>query len=1351
MIGRTSWLTCSLLMLFISSGAFAANLTCRIIGNNQDFVVEFDVRGSTNYQEVVFSGGNESDTLWYTQQEKSGPSYVFNEQRLVVGENYKIRIEVERGQGSSSRAHYYWIVNGNKEYQESKDADLKSGTINGVGVGLESLSCTPGDVTPPPTYSEDAQYEFGVARCTGSGACTIPLQKSYSYTPLVFVMPTIDSSDPDGDGPATVNVTSVSKTSVTIEQLDALPNRASQAMTEISYFVMEPGIQTIGGHQFVAGYIDTQARASKSGPDSSERIDFSEFGFERFSQDPVVLHQIQTNNNNNWKTSGILQPNRSSVRMFVELSASSTNISQPERIAFLAAMTTSGVLSDDGFNFQIGRETAKQQGSLLSACNDLHSTSLTKIEGLIINKQERRGGHGGWLRRCQINGNQFSFVVDEDFSDRTHLPEKSGYFAFANNLPDVCEVAPYAVQSWVNASNSSITFGGGASVIGTKDLLGEVGFGRVNKAFQTQTACDGKECIANSQLLVPTPDVITIDTGNTTANLGWNPSVEDVPNTKYRRLTIQTGTYRFPAGEYQIGELTVSAGATIIFPNNTILKVNRLSISGGSKVEVSSPNGSLFIWAENGTQSASVSIATDNPNPIKASMFSRDSLTLSGSARVEGTLTARVLSLQGSASVINRDNECGLPPSNNYEIRLDPTSDIALICENIAINATVYNNDVVDSSFNGRIEFRDSGGLLGAETARSGVATFQLGASSSGTKSGIYARAILDGNQTDSATSGEFKFVPFKFDVDDLSVIAGRTQETSARVLACNDGSSTVDSNYSGIPSVSSNLQIPATGVGVLSYSPEFNSGRSSSVLSFDETGQLLVTLTDSRYNCSGFDDCPLDGGFSELTGQFIVRSRPWTFAICDSSLSGEAALQNGTSDGGNGFVAAGESFSVDVLPIRWSGSPGQENANVPIETSSFCNTNLMTQNFFNAQSPSVTVSLSSEVASPAGGVDGLLPAAAVPNAKSPVSPYQISNLIWSEVGSLKLNADGVIIGGYFGQGINQGYRNVGRFYPKYFQVTGDTIWNYPGSGLSEQTFAYMNQPFEGVEFYVEALNTQGNTVQNYGRFDSSVTASFALYESNSSYVSRFFSPTPSKSWVVDGSRSLGTFSLNNSSPSPSCSSELCWAKAEASEDYQDGPFNTLAGTPSSISITDAGINNVDPISYPSGTGVQPQLLSTQPKLVFGRAVLDSVGGVTSSTINIPLRVEYWDGSNFVVHSDDSSSRLFGINIESSNNDIWVENGATAADVTLAAGGSVTSGQSNSITVAQSAPVRQQTQVWLELQSGTNSAPWLRYRWQDTNRSEVDGEEDPSAVVTFGIFRGNDRVIFRGEPGLTGQ
>lgn len=77
--------------------------------------------------------------------------------------------------------------------------------------------------------------------------------------------------------------------------------------------------------------------------------------------------------------------------------------------------------------------------------------------------------------------------------------------------------------------------------------------------------------------------------------------------------------------------------------------------------------------------------------------------------------------------------------------------------------------------------------------------------------------------------------------------------------------------------------------------------------------------------------------------------------------------------------------------------------------------------------------------------------------------------------------------------------------------------------------------------------------------------------------------------------------------------------------------------------------------------------------------------------------------------------------------------------------------------------LREQVRVWLRVNSTPPSAlpaeeviqcnsdgiiddqSWLRFNWRN------NGDEDPPAVITFGIFRGNDRVIFRGEPGLFGQ
>ncbi|WP_420899157.1 DUF6701 domain-containing protein, partial [Photobacterium kishitanii] len=41
-----------------------------------------------------------------------------------------------------------------------------------------------------------------------------------------------------------------------------------------------------------------------------------------------------------------------------------------------------------------------------------------------------------------------------------------------------------------------------------------------------------------------------------------------------------------------------------------------------------------------------------------------------------------------------------------------------------------------------------------------------------------------------------------------------------------------------------------------------------------------------------------------------------------------------------------------------------------------------------------------------------------------------------------------------------------------------------------------------------------------------------------------------------------------------------------------------------------------------------------------------------------------------------------------------------------------------------------------------SNQPWFQFNWRGL------GDESPSAVVTFGVYRGNDRIIYRGEKGM---
>lgn len=332
---------------------------------------------------------------------------------------------------------------------------------------------------------------------------------------------------------------------------------------------------------------------------------------------------------------------------------------------------------------------------------------------------------------------------------------------------------------------------------------------------------------------------------------------------------------------------------------------------------------------------------------------------------------------------------------------------------------------------------------------------------------------------------------------------------------------------------------------------------------------------------------------------------------------------------------------------------------------------------------------------------------------------------------------------------ISDGLLTVGRFYPGQFNVYTskdsslfNNNWAYPNS----QSFTYMGQPFGVTEFYVEALSKGGGALRNYAYFDNYL-AKFNLYENDSNRANRFSAlKAYSGRWLNGGkpyitAQSVGKFTGSDAD-------ELIWTKVIT---QPDGPFNYQElSSDSSISI-DLSSSSSDT----KGVIIGAKELLIQPDIRFGRIVLADVAGQQgdnnkpeSLELQIPLTIEYWKGTDnkFVPNVSDSHTSVFGIREKWQHK--WKGDGPDSkfVDVDLAKGGRVTDGVSRSIVAVESESNRQQTELWLDLTAGSNHLPWLKYDW------DKDGsEENPSSVVTFGINRGNDRVIYRGEPGLTGQ
>lgn len=902
-------------------------------------------------------------------------------------------------------------------------------------------------------------------------------------------------------------------------------------------------------------------------------------------------------------------------------------------------------------------------------------------------------------------------------------------------FPEQCTFSPYAVQGW-EASNATLTFTGDGNIYGTRSSQGKVGYDQVIKDWAEQKACDGKACEADAALLIASPAVESVFTTSQSLTLEWNDIPEEITGNNYQTVTVEDGTYIFPNSEYQIGELILLDDAVVIFPNKTWLKVNKLTMSDDSKfVTKDDDSSNLLIWAENSSGELAQVDISEGTQPINAVIFSRDSVKLSGTSSVIGSVTSRYIEMDGSSKIDATGIDCSTPAVIE-RIEIKPYN-YHLTCETgddqlVEVHVLDSDGNYVSGYQPSLVQENGSNLTINFESLADGIAKYRVSTNPT-TSVGDYdltASLTVDGQSYSDRE--QIKYVPYRFSIEPQYVIAGKNNKLTIDVQACStDDELLVLNGYTGSPTASYVYNQPNTTPlnNDLDFSANLSDTNRQADLTFKESGHISITIEDQGFVCDE-DRCPVAGG--TLKGQFDVYARPWKIAICEVTELSDSSNQNpATTTGEPGFMPSGDDFSVTYIPIVHGDSKGSatEECDYP-----------QTENYGLDNGPlEVTYSVSYPTTSP---VIGKLTPDVIPAFDSSHRSRELTHS-WSEVGTIELMTGAT----YLTMDLDADQQEIGRFYPKFFTVVNDTVWDYPDT----QTFAYMNQPFNGVSFDIEALNAQGEALQNYPRFDSSLTARFALFEPD--FTERFNSPTPNKIWQLSSQRSIGTFTLDRSSPSTECDSELCWEKAPAAEGYQDGPFNSTNGTASSISITDTGLSNADPVDYQDSAEGEndPRVLTTQPDIRFGRIELDSVGGTVNSALAIPLQAQFWDGSRFVTNADDSVTNVSGSNVVTDNRDIWLEADAVAYAVPLSGDAQLGSGQSRDIRATHASDVRQQTQVWLELDNDSNELPWLRYRWQDANRIEVNGEQDPSSVVTFGIYRGNDRVIFRGELDLNQQ
>lgn len=452
--------------------------------------------------------------------------------------------------------------------------------------------------------------------------------------------------------------------------------------------------------------------------------------------------------------------------------------------------------------------------------------------------------------------------------------------------------------------------------------------------------------------------------------------------------------------------------------------------------------------------------------------------------------------------------------------------------------------------------------------------------------------------------------------------------------------------------------------------------------LSFDANGEATITLT---YPDAGqlslnsqFDGSGSEAGLS-MSGSSSYVTKPAKFYVYSDNLNADCAAGDASC---SAFVSAGSNFNLKVRAA--------------------CADNTVTPNFVHNG-----IDLTHTLIAPAGGSTGTL---AVSSANiSSGGTVTISTQAISEVGVFTLTAALNASTNYLGEttignsGVNTS-TNIGRFYPNYFDVSRL-------QGCNTDGFTYSAQPFTAN---ITAFNTAGTQTQNY-------TGSFVQL------------PLVSDA----GDSSL----FNNYS-------------------FASGDFTNGYGTRADVSYTFASkdtapttitLRAVDSDAVSSAGHSEPTL-----NIRSGRLNVENAFGSELDDLAVPTTVQYFDGNGYVTNTLDSNCSTISLSLSDpdatdsltagtggSNGQtcIWDDDGESGSSNCSA--GSVLPG----LGIRQFAepPLAGDFNTWLMAPGAGNTgnmdingtAPiWLQYNWNG------GGLTDPSGRASFGLFRGDDRIIY---------
>lgn len=876
---------------------------------------------------------------------------------------------------------------------------------------------------------------------------------------------------------------------------------------------------------------------------------------------------------------------------------------------------------------------------------------------------------------------------------------------------------------------------------------------------------------------------------------------------QYTTVNIQsdaTLTFSASGGKYYMSSLTSGFNSKINFApgdyyingNMTIGNQNAISITGNQPVRI-------FV---NGQVTVGFQIPFNNSNPGNLLIYAKNSITIDQNVKFPGylysqtgditikflsevtggvsaagriTLTESRIIYNNAANTSDFGALCGAAPSiNNFNINVG--TGVASTCNDfsVTISARDGNNNVL-TGYTGTITLTtstnrgvwkttgtasDTYGTLTPSGTDNGQATYKFTTQDAGDikilldnrSAQTLTIRVADGGVNSTSAAVTFSANAFIIESADPlgdDVVAGRqhifkakmmTQDTSSPTKVCRVATNYNVSNLrmwrtrdaadpasAAAPTAvgSTSVSLPTSQPAANNINLTFTEGVATFYLRTTDVGKYRINLADTS---NSFASTTIMGASVDA-----VVVRPFGIKI---AVSGNPVASGGS---GSRFRKAGEVFTVLVTAVAWQDADDLDNNGIPDfhnDLNPGNNSNLQDNDpvvSFGKEIPPEGITISSEHFLPAPGVNAGLSGSTNFTAFAAGSA-STGNISYGEVGIIEIAAS-ITDNNYMGIGNTRsakivgrsGY--VGRFSPDHFRLSNLAVTPTCNAVLP---YSYLGENFP-VAATVTPYSVNGSVLQNYkGDFEkfneNNALAMFDAVDLTSSVnlKSRLTSPSPVSvyAWSNGVLTAMPSFNIGRQAT-------------------PDGPFTQVRMGFKPEDADGVTLRSVDLNLDVNNDGIGDSArVGDAFRLRYGRLRLDDSYGPETANLPVIFRTEYWDGSGWRQHREDSCTKIAASRIRYPGGPINL----LANRTTVVSGGSTTGVYANLDATAVNFSAGDAGHYFTAPGAGNTGSvavqvdltdyPWLRFDWNgDGNYGDTSL---PTAQFTFGNYRGHDRVLY---------